>query len=98
MCYIKEVYEIEYTVAGMTSWLKSHGFSFIKPRPMPAKANPVEQAAFIEEYKKLKKEIPEGEPMLFSDAVHPTMATKMVIFGERVDKALQSQMVSKFLL
>ncbi|GHU23143.1 hypothetical protein FACS189472_16120 [Alphaproteobacteria bacterium] len=24
--YIKEVYGIEYTVAGMTSWLKSHGF------------------------------------------------------------------------
>ncbi|GHT98670.1 hypothetical protein FACS1894126_4380 [Alphaproteobacteria bacterium] len=75
--YIKEVYGIEYTVAGMTSWLKNHGFSFIKPRPMPAKANPVEQAAFVEEYKKLKKEIPEDEPMLFSDAVHPTMATKI---------------------
>ncbi|GHU18800.1 hypothetical protein FACS189472_07640 [Alphaproteobacteria bacterium] len=44
---------------------------------MPAKANPVEQAAFVEEYKKLKKEIPEVEPMLFSDAVHPTMATKI---------------------
>ncbi|GHU23140.1 hypothetical protein FACS189472_16110 [Alphaproteobacteria bacterium] len=34
-------------------------FSFIKPRPVPAKANPIEQAAFVEKYEKLKKEIPE---------------------------------------
>jgi transposase len=75
--YIEETYGIKYTVAGMTSWLKSHGFSFIKPRSVPAKADPVKQAAFIETYKKLKEETPADEPILFLDAVHPTMATKI---------------------
>jgi transposase len=75
--HVEETYGIKYTVAGMTSWLKSHSFSFIKPRPVPSKANPVEQAAFVEWYKKFKEKTPKDEPILFSDAVHPTMATKI---------------------
>jgi transposase len=75
--YVEEAYVVKYTVAGMTSWLKSHHFSFMQPCPIPAKADPVKQSAFIEECKKLKKETPPNEPILFLDAVHPTMATKI---------------------
>jgi transposase len=75
--HIKEKYGIDYTVAGMTNWLKNHGFSFIKPRSIPAKADPVKQESFIEEYQKLKDETPTNEPILFLDAVHPTMSTKI---------------------
>jgi transposase len=74
--YVKEKYSIEYTISGMTSWLKSNDFSFIKPHGVPAKADPEKQKQFIAEYKKLKEETPANEPILFGDAVHPTMATK----------------------
>lgn len=60
----------------MTSWLKNNGFSFIKPHGIPAKADPEKQKEFIIEYEKLKAENPADEPILFGDAVHPTMATK----------------------
>jgi len=74
--HVKEQYCVEYTVPGMTSWLKNNGFSFIKPHGVPAKADPEKQKQFIAEYEELKKETPENEPILFCDAVHPTMATK----------------------
>ena len=74
--YVKEKYRIEYTVSGMTSWLKKNDFSFIKPHGVPAKADPEKQKQFVAEYKKLKEKTPTNEPILFCDAVHPTMATK----------------------
>ena len=75
--HIKRRYGIEYTVSGMTSWLKNNDFSFIKPHGVPAKADPEKQKQFVAEYEKLKKETPADEPILFCDAVHPTMATKV---------------------
>jgi hypothetical protein len=35
------------------------------------------QKRFIKEYKRLMKKAPEEEPILFMDAVHPTMNTKI---------------------
>jgi hypothetical protein len=58
--------------------LKRKNFSFIKPHPVPAKADPEKQAQFGEEQEKLKKETPKDEPILFMDAVHTTMATKAI--------------------
>ena len=74
--YVEEQYGVKYTVSGMTSWLKINSFSFIKPHGVPAKADPEKQKQFVAEYKKLKEETPSNEPILFGDAVHPTMATK----------------------
>jgi transposase len=74
--YVKEKYGVKYTVSGMTGWLKNNGFSFIKPHGVPAKADQEKQKQFVAEYEKLKKETPKDEPILFCDAVHPTMATK----------------------
>ena len=48
--YVQEEYGITYTVNGMTNWLKSNGFSYKKPKGTPAKADPVAQQEFIEEY------------------------------------------------
>ena len=75
--YVKERYDINYTVAGMTSWLHAHKFSYKKPKETPLKADPEKQRAFIEYYEKLKFTRPEDEPILFMDSVHPTMATKV---------------------
>lgn len=75
--YVLSQYAVVYTVSGMTSWLKNHGFSYKKPKPTPAKADPIKQAAFIQAYETLLNETPETDPILFLDGVHPTMATKV---------------------
>ena len=75
--YVKMQYQITYTVPGMTSWLGANGFSYKKPKETPLKADPEKQKAFIEYYDELKSNTPEEEPILFTDAVHPTMATKV---------------------
>jgi transposase len=75
--YVKKIHEIEFTLSGMTKWLKRNGFSYKKPKATPAKADPVKQAEFIEEYNELLNSTPENEPIEFGDGVHPTMPTKV---------------------
>ena len=75
--HVELKYGATYTVSGMTSWLKVHGFSYKKPKGTPAKADPVKQEAWIKAYEELMKTTPEDEPILFGDGVHPTMATKI---------------------
>jgi transposase len=75
--HVQSEFGIFYTVQGMTSWLKAHGFSYKKLKPIPAKADTAAQEAFIKAYETLIKTTPENEPIVFSDGVHPTMATKI---------------------
>ena len=75
--YIKEKYDVDYTVAGITSWLKFNSFAYKYLKGIPAKADPEQQVAFIEQYKELMDKTPEDEPILFGDGVHPTMQTKI---------------------
>jgi transposase len=75
--YVKEKFQITYTVAGMTKWLHRHGFSYKKPKETPAKADGLAQKTWIEAYKKFLTTTPKDEPVLFGDGVHPTMATKV---------------------
>jgi transposase len=76
--YVESTYDIKYSVQGMTNWLNRNGFSYRKPQPVPSKANPEEQKAFVEKYREIVKTASEkDEPVLFLDAVHPTMATKI---------------------
>jgi hypothetical protein len=71
----------------MTKWLKAHRFSWKKCNGCPAKADPKAQAQFVKEYRQLKAGLKESEVLVFLDAVHPTMTTKLVnawsIKGER---------------
>ena len=75
--HVANTFHIHYTVSGMTKWLKQHGFRYKKPKTMPAKANAQQQEAFIESYLNLVADSPRNEPILFMDAAHPTMATKI---------------------
>ena len=75
--YVKEKFSIDYTVAGMTDWLKRNDFSYKNPKGQPAKANLEKQQAFLKYYSQLKEKTPENQPILFIDSVHPTMATKI---------------------
>jgi hypothetical protein len=83
----KGLFDIKFSISGMTVLLKRNRFSFEKSEPAPVKADQQAQAEFIEKYRNLKDDLPEGEVVLFLDAVHSTMATKLgygwSIKGER---------------
>ena len=74
--YVQKTFGIAYTVSGLTKWLKQHDFRYKKPKMVPAKADIAQQEAFTDEYWKLVSEVPVNEPIVFMDAVHPTMGTK----------------------
>jgi transposase len=75
--YVRVAYGVSYTTQGMTCWMHSHGFSFKKPKTVPAKADVAKQEEFIKQYEELLAKTPKDEPILFGDATHPTMATKV---------------------
>ena len=72
IAYVISTFEIVYTVPGMRNWLHRHGFSYKKPAIVPGKANKERQAQWIEEYRKLRQELPADETICFTDGVHPT--------------------------
>ncbi|MDR0678466.1 MAG: IS630 family transposase [Holosporaceae bacterium] len=74
--YVQEKYGVIYAHRGMANYLRFHGFSYKKPKQNPRNADPAAQKRFTKEYKELVKNTPENEPILFMDAVHPTMNTK----------------------
>lgn len=76
--YVKIKYGINYTVAGMTFWLKSQGFVYKEPIKIPGKLDPEKQEAFIKFYEQLKNTLPESEEICFMDAVHPEFQSKSV--------------------
>lgn len=75
--YVKETYNKEYSISGMTKWLKENGFCYKKPHGVPAKADAEKQSAFIEKYNELKANLKSDEVLLFGDNVHPQHQTKL---------------------
>ena len=75
--YIDEQWQIKYSVAGLNKWLHQHGFSYKQFKSVPHKFDEQLQAEFVEDYGELKARVPDDEPILFMDAVHPTQATKL---------------------
>jgi transposase len=70
--YVQKAYGVSYSVRGMNNWLERHDFTFHQPCGIPAKADGEKQAAFIEEYEKLKNSLPDDDHIVFMDGVHPT--------------------------
>lgn len=76
--YVKSTFDINYTVSGMTDWLRQHDFSYKSPKGTPSKADISKQKEFVEMYEQLKEESSANdEPILFIDGVHPSMQTKI---------------------
>ena len=75
--YVLKHYGVSYTVSGMTKWLHAHGFSYKQPKGFPKKADAAKQEAFIERYLELLEAVLPGDPIIFMDSAHPTMATKI---------------------
>lgn len=72
LLYITSRWQVTYTIAGITNWLKRHGFSYKKPALVPGKADRKKQEKWIEEYNTLKDNLSEDETLCFIDGVHPT--------------------------
>lgn len=70
--YVKSRWQVSYTVAGITNWLRRHGFSYKKPALVPGKADLEKQEEWIKQYNALKKNLSEDETVCFIDGVHPT--------------------------
>ena len=75
--YIKQTYDIVYSVPGLNKWLHKNGFSYKQPKGVPHKFDTEKQDAFIAEYEALKVSLSDNDVLLFMDAVHPTQATKV---------------------
>lgn len=58
----------------MNKWLHHNGFNYKQPKGIPHKFDENKQQAFIEAYKALKASC---ESIVFIDAVHPTLSTKI---------------------
>jgi transposase len=76
--YVRTKYNVDYTVSGMTLWLKVQGFIYKEPIKVPGKLDPLKQEAFIQAYEDLKKSLKADEELFFMDAVHPEFQSKAV--------------------
>ena len=74
--YVKLTYRVSYSVIGMTKLLHRLGFVYKKPKLVPAKADPIKQQQFLNEYFKLKGEIDMEDQIYFLDATHPQHNTR----------------------
>ena len=90
--YIKQTFNITYSVSGLNKWLHRNGFSYKQPKGVPHKFDVDEQDKFVDKYGKLKSDLAEGEVILFMDATHPTQATKITSGWIRtgVDKTIET--------
>lgn len=76
--YVKRTFGKQYSRAGMTAWLKEHGFTFKKPEKVPGKLDPNRQDQFVEEYYLLKNSLGPQDRLYFLDAVHPEYQSQAV--------------------
>ncbi len=77
IAYIEDTYAVNYSVSGINKWLHRNDFSYKKPNGYPYKASLEQQEQFVSAYHKLKVTLPSDEGILFMDACHPSMATKI---------------------
>lgn len=75
--YIKDTFDIEYSIPGVQKWLHRNGFSYKQLKGVPHKYDQEKQDVFIEEYHELKATVASDEPILFIDSTHPTQSTKV---------------------
>jgi transposase len=90
--YIKESFDVEYSISGLQKWLHKSGFSYKQLKGVPHKYEQEKQDIFVDGYEEMKSTTPSDEPILFMDACHPTQATKVSNGWIRtgVDKAIET--------
>lgn len=71
--WVKQEWDLDYTVPGMTSLLHRLGFSYKKPKRVPGKANMASQKKFIAQYRRIKKNKAQEDQIYFADGCHPML-------------------------
>ncbi len=71
VAYVLTEFDAEFTIGGMRHLLRRMGFSYIKPKVVPGKANPARQEEFVTAYEALKENLADDEKIYFADAAHP---------------------------
>lgn len=71
VAYVRTVYQIEYSIEGMTHLLHNLHFIYKKTKIIPGKLDPLKQEAFKVEYEKLKQTKHPEDRIYFVDASHP---------------------------
>lgn len=92
--YVNITFGIDYTVSGMTKWLRQNKFSYKKPQGTPAKADLARQKAFIEKYNELKNTLKADEILLFGDSTHPQHQTRLAYGWIRKGKRKPEKMTA----
>jgi transposase len=69
--FISDAYGVTLTVNGVTKLLHRLGFVYKSTTLVPGKLDEEAQAAFVEEVKELRDNLPEDEVILYGDAAHP---------------------------
>ena len=68
---VKELFGVVLGKSRMTEIVRELGFRYKKPKLTPSKIDLQAQEKFVEEYKKLKDNLPEEDQIYFMDGVHP---------------------------
>lgn len=75
--YVAETFQKHLGISTLYDWLKTHNFSYKKPKFVPKNVDPIKQQAFIDFYEDLMNEASlEGDPVLFGDSVHPSQQVR----------------------
>jgi len=82
--HVEKLFGVSYTIGGMTSLLHRLGFSYKKPKGIPAKSNAKDQRKFLNRYRGAKAH----GPVYFADSTHPmlnpVLASGWIKKGEEV--------------
>lgn len=70
MPYIEQTFQKQYSQSGIQKLLDRLGYSYKKPAIVPAKADPVKQASFVEQYHVLRAGLGNNGKIYFVDASH----------------------------
>ena len=71
VAYVDKTFGVQYTPEGLTHLLHRLGFVYKKTKPVPGKADPEKQKAFLETYHQLKDEKGPHDRIYFVDGAHP---------------------------
>ena len=69
--FVKEKFNIDYAVSGMTDLLHRLDYVYKKPKLVPANPDEAAQDIFIEQYLDFMENKPDDVEVFFADAVHP---------------------------
>jgi transposase len=69
--FVEATFDIKYSQSGMTNLLHQLGFTYKKPKLVPANADEQAQDEFIKFYLDFMENKPPDEVVLFGDGVHP---------------------------